>query len=475
MRLEQTPRQKQTVRVNLRLITASSILQLAGEELEQMLSQERMENPALDVAVQRVCLYCGLTMYGERCTNCGGFSPQESGESRTSSDESNGELDLRFDLPINYSVHDSEDEEGDNDPLAGIPKGETLSEILLQQLESLVSPDDAPIAEQLVGNLNERGYLEISLREVAQQLDVPLERVEYVLMQLQTLEPLGIGARDLRECLLIQYQVLSELEKPHRLVYPIIDGYLPLLGKGAFGEISLALGASEEEVREAGRSIRDTLHPFPTLVYEEDLRYTRNGNEATYVRPDILIRRQDGGFEIELIEEKRYLFKISGLYEYRPASGSISHELEHYLRSHSDRARLFIESVQRRWQTLKRVAELIVNYQQEFLEKGVRYLRPLTRSEVASRLNLDEGTVSRATANKYALLPNGRLLALADFFDGSLRIKELLRDLISEEDTRRRYSDDELARLLTAQGISMARRTVTKYREELGIASSRER
>jgi len=124
---------------------------------------------------------------------------------------------------------------------------------------------------------------------------------------------------------------------------------------------------------------------------------------------------------------------------------------------------------------LHRVMDLVVEYQHDFLEHGVRYLRPLTRAEVAARLGLDEGTVSRATANKYALLPNGRLIPLSDFFDGSLGIKDILRELIQSEDPKHRLSDDELARILTAREIPMARRTVTKYREELGIGSSRER
>src|SRR6202035_3581408 len=129
----------------------------------------------------------------------------------------------------------------------------------------------------------------------------------------------------------------------------------------------------------------------------------------------------------------------------------------------------------RRWQTLMRVAKLVVEYQSDFLERGVRHMRPLTRAEVAAHLGLDEGTVSRATANKYALLPNGRLIPLSDFFDGSLSVKDILRELISTEDTKHHLSDDELARLLTIRGIPMARRTVTKYREEMGIGSSRER
>jgi RNA polymerase sigma-54 factor len=121
------------------------------------------------------------------------------------------------------------------------------------------------------------------------------------------------------------------------------------------------------------------------------------------------------------------------------------------------------------------VAELVADYQREFLERGVRYMRSLTRAEVATRLNLDEGTVSRATANKYALLPNGRLIPMSDFFDSSLSVKDILRELIALEEPRKRLSDEELARLMQARGIPMARRTVTKYREEMGIGSSRER
>ena len=150
-------------------------------------------------------------------------------------------------------------------------------------------------------------------------------------------------------------------------------------------------------------------------------------------------------------------------------------DLQKYIRHHSERAQFFVDCIQRRWRTLRRVAECVVDYQHDFLDKGVRYLRPLTRAEIAAKLGLDEGTVSRATANKYALLPNGRLIPIADFFDGSLGIKDILRELIQSEHPKRRFSDDELARILTEQGMPMARRTVTKYREEMGIGSSRER
>jgi len=490
MRLEPTPRPEQVLRVSARLITSSTILHLSSDELERAVNQEQMENPALDVKEQRICLFCGTRIYGSTCTACGHFAQQdhftqplvaENAESYTPYEQA-GDVQWMYQQQTLYDIdnYGFVEIDGDDayDPMARIPTNESLVEILLLQLETLIPPDDAPIAEQLVGNLNERGYLEVSCEEVADHLQVPLERVEYVLSQLHTLEPLGIGARNLRECLLTQLEALSEQSTPHPLVHTLINHHLDQLGRNQFHEIARLLKQPEQEIRQASLYIRSMLHPFPALIYQHDSGYLPPASGTTYIRPDVIIRKGGTGFEIELIEEKRYRFHISTNYtnpDRQQSSGSASNEVQRYLHQNSDRARFFVDCVQRRWRTLKRVAELVVDYQRQFLEKGIRYLRPLTRAEVATRLNLDEGTISRATANKYALLPNGRLMPFSDFFDGSLGIKDILRELIQSEDPRHRLSDDELARLLTSQGIPMARRTVTKYREEMGIGSSRER
>jgi RNA polymerase sigma-54 factor len=370
-----------------------------------------------------------------------------------------------------------EDESNDEiDPLAWLASRETLTEELLQQLEAIISPADAPIAEQLVGNLDERGYLESSTQEIATHLDLPLERVEYVLGQLQTLEPLGIGARNPRECLLLQLQALREQSQPHPLAFTLIDRYLERLGHNQFQEIAHQLNVPEQEVRQGYLYIRHTLHPYPAYIYRpEDLHMV---SDAVYIRPDVIIRQGENGFEVELMEEKRYSIRVEtdtySKTDYALA-GPAHRDIQRYLYPHRMRAKFFVDCIQRRWRTLKRVAELVVERQQEFLEKGIRYLRPLTRSEVAMHLQLDEGTVSRATANKYALLPNGRLIPVSDFFDGSLRIKAVLRELIETETPNHRLSDEELARHLAALGFPLARRTITKYREEMGLASSRAR
>jgi RNA polymerase sigma-54 factor len=476
MRLEPTPKPDHALRVSARLVTSSTILHLSSDELEGAVTQEQMENPALEVHEQRVCLFCGASMQGGQCLSCGNFA--RPGE--TSNEENLAEpLWGQWGEDRSYDVDGygwSGDDDDEFDPLARIPMGQTLTEVLLQQLEALISPDDAPIAEHLVGNLNERGYLEISLPEIAAYLELSLERVAYVHSQLLTLEPLGIGARDLRECLLIQFQALHEQGQSLPLAGLLIERYLDRLAKNQFQEIARELKVSESTVREAVQYIRSTLNPYPAHSYNAEINSGRGS--TTYVRPDVTIRRTENGFEVELIEEKRYRFRLDRDYAPLP---HVAHadpsrgEMQRYVNSQAERARFFIDCIHRRWRTLKRVVELVVDYQREYLDKGVRYLRPLTRAEVATRLNLDEGTVSRATANKYALLPSGRLMPLSDFFDSSLGIKDILRELIASEEPQHRLSDDELARILTARGTPMARRTVTKYREEMGVPSSRER
>ncbi len=482
MRQEQRPvaRPEQTLRVSARLITSSTILHLSSDELERAINQEQIDNPAIEVTEQRVCLLCGTRMYGAACLACGQVAQPTSKMSEVSTSYNNAEPQWDYHQQTFYDIDNygfaEVDSDDDYDPMARISTGETLADTLLQQLEALVSPDDALIAEQLVGNLNGRGYLEISTQEITDHLQVSMQRVEYVLGQLQTLEPLGIGARNLRECLLIQLNALSEQEQPHPLAHILIDEYLDALGRNQLHEIARGLKQTEQEVQQASIYIRTMLHPYPAHIYRDDSKYAQLASGATYVRPDVVIRASDNGCEIELIEEKRYRFRVET--RYVDSTGSETHgdnEVHKYMHSQGDRAKFFVDCVHRRWRTLHRVMGLVVEYQRDFLERGVRYLRPLTRAEVSTRLGLDEGTVSRATANKYALLPNGRLIPLSDFFDGSLGIKDVLRELIQSEQPKHRLSDDELARLLTAQGMPMARRTVTKYREEMGIGSSRER
>jgi RNA polymerase sigma-54 factor len=199
------------------------------------------------------------------------------------------------------------------------------------------------------------------------------------------------------------------------------------------------------------------------------------------VRPDVVIRRTQQGFEAEVVERRRFRFNLNAVYhslyqQVRAHSGSradLSDTERQHVRQYASRARFFIDCIAQRWDTLTTIADALITHQYEFLDKGIRFLKPLTRGELAAYVGLHESTVSRATANKYVLLPTGRTIPFDDFFDGSLAAKDALRELISAEDSCKPYSDEELAALLGQRGILLARRTVAKYREALGIMPSR--
>ncbi|TMC23467.1 MAG: hypothetical protein E6J34_02705 [Chloroflexi bacterium] len=353
MRLEPRPRLEQTVHVNARLITSSTILQLSSDELECVVSQEQIENPTLDVVEQSVCLFCGTPLSGQICSACGQFVHSTQQTEAMAPDESPTQMPWDYQQQTFYDIDNygfvEVDRDDAYDPMAHITTNETLAERLLQQLEAILPSDDAPIAEQLVGNLNERGYLEISVAEIATHLEVPVEQVEAVLKQLQTLEPLGIGARNAQECLLIQLETLSEINAPHPLAYTLIDQHFDLLGRNQFAKIARQLQVSEQEVRQASDYIRSTLHPFPAYVYCSDTSYAHY-SAITYIRPDIVIRKGENGLlEIELIEEKRYHFQTRSRSKdhdgHHPAD---LHEIQHYMNHHNDRAKFFVDCIQRR-------------------------------------------------------------------------------------------------------------------------------
>lgn len=481
MYLEATPRLDYALRVNTKLIAASKMLQYAFDEFERVVHQEQEENALFEVIQHRICPYCGTHLHGQSCNAC---QSDQRGSNMGSSviyagnrqeDDWQGAVEIPVGSNMLWIEGDSDDSV---DPLAHIVSGQTLLDDLLNQLQLLIAPGDGEIAEMLIGSLNERGYLEISVQEISEQLTVDIARVEHVLAQLQYLEPCGIGARTLRECLLIQLDAADERSIIPPLTRVLIEQHLDQLGSKHYGELARELKVSERDVEQARHYIRDNLHPFPAYLYNANIPYTHLLDHVVYVRPDILIRAQGAIFEFELLEEKSYTFHIDpALFASAGCRGpeKKKSEAERYIHHYQERAKFFIECIHRRWSTMKRVMELIIDHQRPFLEKGPRYLSPLTRVQVARQLGLDESTISRTVTNKHALLPNGRLMSLADFFDGTLGPKDLLQALVTAEQPGSRLNDEELASLLTTHGVPLARRTVTKYRKQLGIASSRER
>ena len=455
---------QQTLNISAKLIASMKILELSAEELEQEVAQETLENPAFEMEELSQCQRCGTQMKEGICPNCGSTA----GTTRA-------ELSPEWDDYPDPGVSSGDEEE--YDPLARVESFATLDEALLSHMHTVVTPEDFPIAEYLIGNLDSHGYLQVSIEDVASTLRVECERVAAVLALLQMQEPVGIGARDLRECLLIQLRWFREQGNAQPLAEQLVDQYLAQLGEHRFAEIAREVHVPSAHVRQAWQFIRMNLNPFPAHAYESSAGGSAGAQaHTTLVRPDVVIRRAEEGFEAEVVENKKYRFWVNPTYHHLVKHldpQKSSEEDRQHIRQYTSRAQFFIECIQQRWETLKKISDALVEYQYEFLEKGVRSLRPLTRGELAGKVGLHESTISRATANKFVLLPEGRTVPFDDFFDASLRAKDTLRELIAAEDPKHPLSDEELAALLSDRGLVVARRTVAKYRESLRILPSR--
>jgi len=455
------------MKVSPRLVAASYILELSSQELQQAIAQEISENPAMELVEKETCPACGGPMQGSICPAC--LSQQKSTPTGPENDYDSSD-DYINDL--NLSAPAAED---DFDPFTQVAAQMSLAERLLNDLQTMLPGSDMPIATYLVGNLNDNGYLQCSVEEVAHQLDVAVEAVERVLAALQSLEPIGIGARNLRECLLIQ---IAYLESEH-IVCPvasqIVESHLQELAEHKFNKIASELGVTPEAVSEASEFIRHRLNPYPAQGYsapDPSIAETR----STIILPDVIISEAEKDtFDVEVIESKRFFLRITPLYQQLAANlerepERFTEEEKRHIKQYVSRAKLFIANINQRRQTLQKITEYIVEAQKDFLINGIRHLKPLTRAAVAYHLGMHESTVSRATASKYVMLPSRKVIPFSDFFTASLSVMDVIKELIASETSP--LTDQEIADELARRGIVIARRTVAKYREQLGILPS---
>jgi RNA polymerase sigma-54 factor len=459
------PRHGQHQTITPKLIESTAILQLSAQELAQSVSMELRENPAFEANEATPCTQCGAPLQEGECPVC-----------RSLGDQGSRGLDDWRDPEIGTSGVAEEDE---MDPMLRVSAGLSLQESLLTAMGAVLSAEDMFIADTLVWSLNERGFMDVPIADLAATLGVPEGRILAVLEILQSQEPLGIGARDLAECLLLQLRWFREQGQPQPLAEAVVAHYLPDVAQRRFVEVGRALGTTSTHVRHAWEFIKKNLNPHPALaaIGGPIPRSAANARgDAALIRPDIIIRRTETGFEADVIERLRYRFEVSPVFRQvalmRDAPGVTDAQRLH-IRQYVVRAQSFIGNIKQRWQTLRRITDALIEIQYEFLEHGVRALRPLTRSELALYVDLHEATISRATREKYVMLPDGRTIPFDDFFDGSLRVKDMMRELIAHEDPRHPLSDEDLAEHLAQQGVEVARRTVAKYREAMKILPSR--
>ena len=353
-------------------------------------------------------------------------------------------------------------------------KSSSLDDHLLWQLRFAdMSQKEKQIAQFIIGNLNGDGYLVNSLEEIADQTNVNLQEVERVLQKIQEFDPPGIAARDLKECLLLQLKYFK-IKNP--LVETIINDYLPFLEKRNLKGIANHLKVPIEKIREAVEIILH-LEPKPGRQYSNET--------VIYIIPDLYVYRVENDFVITLNEEGFPNLRINTYYMKLMNQNNLPLKAREFIHEKLKSATWLIKSLYQRQRTLYRVATSIFEFQRPFLEKGVGYLRPLVLKDVATDLGLHESTVSRVTTNKYVQTPHG-LFELKFFFNSGISavsgdvlaaesIKAKIREIIASENPSKPYSDQKIASFLRKEGVNIARRTVAKYREAIGILPSNQR
>lgn len=362
------------------------------------------------------------------------------------------------------------------EPEQYVPEVETLADHLDWQVGlSDLEGADRKIAESIIGNLREDGYLAMDVQEIAKELSVGTEAVDRVLARVQLMDPVGVAARNLRECLRVQ---LLAQGNPDPLALDIVDNHLDLLEKKGIEALAAELGVSGDRADEAIRLIK-ALDPNPGLIY--------NRPYNPMVVPEVFVDKDGDSYRVHLNEDGMPKLRISMRYRSMAEndSGDTSDEALVYLRDKLRSALWFLKSIEERQKTIYKVSKEMVECQREFLDKGPAYMKPLILRDVAERVGVHESTVSRVVSNKYIQTPRG-VLPMKYFFntgistmDGpdvsSMKVKDLVKRIVEAEDPERPLSDQRIAELLRREGILLARRTVAKYREELGIPSSNQR
>lgn len=370
-----------------------------------------------------------------------------------------------------YSGKSQEEEERRQFFFDSIISHETLQQHLMEQLNNGdLEGEDRKTAELIIGNIDDLGFLQSPPEEMAQNTGVVLEDLQRVLEVIQTFHPVGVGARDLRDCLLIQ---LRRLGKEQSLEFRIVEKHLEDLGKRRFPEIARRLGTTVEQVQRCANFI-STLDPKPGQIFTPD--------PNNYVLPDVDVIRIGEDYQITLNGEQIPHLRISNTYKDLMSQDGNGNEVKDYIRDKIRSGKFLIKSIHQRQQTISNIAHEIVSRQKEFLEKGSAYLKPMTMVQIAEAVGVHETTVSRAISGKYMATPQG-VFEMKYFFTpgyqtaagesmSNTSVKEAIADLVKGEDPKNPLSDKEIVEILSGRGIPIARRTVAKYRSELNILPS---
>jgi RNA polymerase sigma-54 factor len=464
--------QKPTLVMTTRLQQALKLLQVPTLELQQILQTELQQNPLLEEIIE--------------------YDESEEPTTETEAAEAPPEVDPEREVTVADEGEKSlaEWEEYWRDGYDGHYRGEvqtaddfyekvpttvpTLADYLTAQLRLATSdPEVLRIGEYLIGTIDDRGYLTMTDAEVSDTLPAPLDQVKAVVTLMQTFDPPGVAAHELRECLLIQ---LRMRDQAGTLAYQIVDGEFEHLKERRYHEIARSLKISVEQVQEAADSV-GTLSPRPGNEIAAE--------EAKYVIPDLIVDRVDDDYVVYLNDRNVPRLRVSNAYRELLLQRKRGDETQEYILGKLNSAKWLIQTIEQRRRTMVKVMNCIVEQQRAFFDKGISQLRPLTLQQVASQIGMHESTVSRVTNNKYVQTPRG-VFELKFFFSSGLETasgedmsaktaRDIIQHLISTEEKKEPLSDQRIAEVLHSRGLRIARRTVAKYREQMNILPARYR
>lgn len=472
-------KQTQTLKMTPQLQMAIRLLQYNRLELAEHIQQELLENPMLEQVEERP--QSSVDAEAPAVVDL----PETPGKELTGQDgEGVGEFDWDSYLE-SYNLeksHPNLSSEGMDDETrefiqSSISRPETLQEHLLWQVKMAdFDENDRIIAAYCVENLDDRGYLEVTADEAAAAIESDPARVEIVLARLRQFDPPGICARNLRECLLAQLEVLGF---EGSLSWQIVDSHLDLVDGRNVKPLARRLKETPENVIEALQFLK-TLEPVPARAWQDT-------DDNQYIVPDVYVEKDGaGGYRVVLNDDDLPMVRVNRHYLnlLRSQNRSGSKDTREYVQQKLRSAEWLIKSVYQRKRTIHRVMDSIVKFQRDFLDHGIEHLKPLILKDVAEDIGMHESTVSRVTSNKYVQTPRG-IFELKYFFNSGISttyggavasesVKERLKKLVAEEgDTP--LTDMEVVDRLKETGITISRRALTKYREQLGIPSSSKR
>jgi len=481
--MSQSTQLRQELKINPRLYQAMDLLYMPLLDLQQHLKQELLNNPFLDLVEQED---------EEEDDQSEPEAPAENPEEKERGDEIDWEEILLDGFDTAGGRREEYEEREYYEPVTVATRD--LSDHLREQVSLLaLNPRELLLADELLGNINDDGYLASTIEDIVRVLnelithaaeendremaDIPLYTTvdgEAMLKTVQELDPAGVGARDLRECLLLQLgEAGLHQSVPYRLVHDCFDELIA----HRWSEISKRFGITATDVQKAADEIAK-LDPKPGLRF-------RSGDE-NYIIPDLIVDKIDGHYHIFLNDANLPRLKLSRAYqEIARDKKKFEGENKEFISNKLNSANWMIQAIEQRRQTMLKVMNYIVDRQREFFEKGVQFLKPLTLREVAEVINMHESTVSRVTNEKFVQTPRG-VLALKFFFSSGLAttdgddvsargIKAQLEKLVQDEDPRHPLTDQAIVNILREDGVQIARRTVAKYRDQLGVLSARMR